>query len=357
MRVLQLIDSLDAGGAERVAVTYANALTDEIEKSFLCATRKEGLLKNTIDDRVEYLFLNKKHKLDILAFIKLFRFVKKEEINVIHAHSSSFFTATLVKYVSPKIKLIWHDHYGNSEMLDKRKFDVLKWCSRKFSAIICVNKELEKWAKRHLNTNNVYFLRNAVSFPSKSEKETIKLKGVAGKRIVCLANLRPQKDHRNLLNAFKIIVQKHRDYSLHLFGQNWNDTYFEEINHLMNEPILKEAVYYYGSQTNVYKILTQCDIGVLSSQSEGLPLTLLEYGSAGLGVVCTNVGQCAEVINGYGKIVAPKQPDQLAHAINYYIEHHNEMDQDARSFQGHIAQNYSLKVIIKQLISYYEGSS
>ncbi len=38
MKVLQLIDSLHAGGAERVAVNYANALASRVEKSFLCAT-------------------------------------------------------------------------------------------------------------------------------------------------------------------------------------------------------------------------------------------------------------------------------------------------------------------------------
>ena len=40
MRVLQLIDSLDAGGAERVAVTYANTLCEYIDASYICVTRK-----------------------------------------------------------------------------------------------------------------------------------------------------------------------------------------------------------------------------------------------------------------------------------------------------------------------------
>ena len=40
MRILQIIDSLEAGGAERMAVSYANALANEIEFSGLIATRK-----------------------------------------------------------------------------------------------------------------------------------------------------------------------------------------------------------------------------------------------------------------------------------------------------------------------------
>ena len=48
MRVLQLIDCLRSGGAERMSVTYANALAKRIEGSFLCCTRKEGLLKKQL---------------------------------------------------------------------------------------------------------------------------------------------------------------------------------------------------------------------------------------------------------------------------------------------------------------------
>ena len=57
MRIVQLIDSLDAGGAERMAVNYANALQSKIEFSGLVTTRKEGGLKEQINPKVSYLFL------------------------------------------------------------------------------------------------------------------------------------------------------------------------------------------------------------------------------------------------------------------------------------------------------------
>ena len=62
MRVLQLIDSLEAGGAERMAVSYANSLSKKIAFSGLIATRKEGQLLSQINQNVDYLFLNKKNK-------------------------------------------------------------------------------------------------------------------------------------------------------------------------------------------------------------------------------------------------------------------------------------------------------
>lgn len=67
MRILQLIDSLEAGGAERMAVNYANALTDAIDFSGLVATRKEGPLLSQLGNKVSYLYLNKKAAVDFKA--------------------------------------------------------------------------------------------------------------------------------------------------------------------------------------------------------------------------------------------------------------------------------------------------
>ena len=77
MRILQLIDSLEAGGAERMAVNYANALVDDLGFSALVATRKEGALLVQIDSKVTYLFLNKKRQLDFGALWRLRSFVSQ----------------------------------------------------------------------------------------------------------------------------------------------------------------------------------------------------------------------------------------------------------------------------------------
>ena len=112
MRIVQIIDSLEAGGAERMAVNYANALANEIDFSALVVTRKEGDLRNQINTNVPYLFLNKGSALDIIALLQLRKFILKNNIEIIHAHGTSFFFAFLLKLVLPSVKLVWHDHLG-----------------------------------------------------------------------------------------------------------------------------------------------------------------------------------------------------------------------------------------------------
>ena len=96
IKVLQLIDSLQVGGAEVLAVNIANTLSKQRIVSHLCATRKEGPLKENIEQAVGYLFLERKKTVDIKSIKKLKKYIKKNNISIIHAHSTSYFIAICV---------------------------------------------------------------------------------------------------------------------------------------------------------------------------------------------------------------------------------------------------------------------
>ena len=77
IRIVQLIDSLEAGGAERMAVSYANALQKSMSFSGLVVTRNEGNLKAQLNDNVSYLFLARKQVIDLKALLTLRKYLKK----------------------------------------------------------------------------------------------------------------------------------------------------------------------------------------------------------------------------------------------------------------------------------------
>lgn len=139
MKVLQIIDSLDAGGAERMAVNIANELQAAGHESHLCVTRKEGLLKTAISNEVGYIFIEKKGKLGWVALSKLKRYIKEHQIELVHAHSTSAFTAVVVLFsLKNKPKLIWHDHYGKANQLEARPLKVLRFLSGYFNQVIMI---------------------------------------------------------------------------------------------------------------------------------------------------------------------------------------------------------------------------
>lgn len=338
-----------------MAVNIANALAQNGVESHLCTTRQEGDLKAKIRSEVKYLFLNKKNALDLKALKKLVHYIKSNEINTIHAHATSYFTAFLVKLRLPKVRIVWHDHYGNSENLKARKKFPLTVVTKTFNTVISVNNNLYQWAQHHLKAKHFRYLPNFASFGAVNSKETL-LKGSNDKRIVCLANLRPQKDHLNLLKAFKIVREKHTDWTLHLVGLDFKDAYAEEIKSYINQHNLIPCVFLYGSCADTQYILEQATIGVLGSKSEGLPVALLEYGLAKLPAVVTDVGECGTLVSNRinGLVVPPVDEARLAEALIFLIENEIQRKEFGENLYIKVGLNYSEHAFITQLIALYK---
>lgn len=358
MKVLQLIDSLNAGGAERMAVNLANSLINQIDASYLVCTRKEGIFKKSIQPGVSYTFLKKKSKFDISAYYRLFLLIKTNKISIVHAHSSSFFMMTIVTLFLPRVKTIWHDHYGNSMFLSERSKLILKLCSFKFSHIFAVNTILKQWAEKNLNCSSVSFMPNFV-IKDHSKQDGRQLHGYEGKRILCLANLRPQKDHVTLLQAMSLLLKKHKqfqDWTLHCVGQDFGDDYSKKLCTLSEKLSLDKHVFFYGSRSDVASVIECCDIGVLSSKSEGLPLALIEYGLGKLAVIATDVGDCSAVIRSeeHGLLIKPQSPTLLANGLSKLILNKNLCIQMGNKLNEEVEMNFSLSGNINLLIQVYK---
>lgn len=349
MRVVQLIDSLEAGGAERMAVNYANALAEEIEFSALVATRKEGVLKKQLLEKVDYLFLDKRKTLDWKSVVKLRDYVLKHQLTIIQAHSSSFFLAVLVKLTLPSIKIIWHDHYGNSEFLEERPKYILQLASFFFNGIIAVNEKLKSWDLAVLRCENGIYLANFATIQNEVVVQT-KLHGQAGKRIVCLANLRPQKNHFLVLDVAAKLKLSHPEWSFHLLGKDFKDSYSQELKDKIIKDKLSNHVFVYDSCSDVAAVLEQAQIGILTSESEGLPVALLEYALYKKAVLLTDVGQVGDIVedNLNGFIVPSNDKELFYQRLVELIEDKILQENFAERLHQKVVVQFSATSIIKE---------
>ncbi|QLC67517.1 glycosyltransferase [Flavobacterium sp. LPB0248] len=356
MRIVQIIDSLEVGGAERMAVNYANSLADKMEFSGLIATRNEGLLLDYLDQKVNYLFLEKKSALDLNAIFRLKNYIKRNKVDLIHAHSSSFFIAILVKLTMPKVKVIWHDHYGISQNLSSRKNLTLKLSSYMFSGVISVNDALKQWAEGYLNCKEITYFPNFI-IESTVSLSSIQLNGKEGKRIICVANLRPQKNHHLLINGAIEIVQSYPEWTFHLIGKDFDDPYSKNLREKVKESGLCKNVFFYGAVNNVQDLLKQSEIAVLTSFSEGLPLAVLEYGLANLPVVATNVGEISKVIPSpeEGMIIDSNNLDQFVSSVQKLIDNQYFRRSLGQNLNLFINENFGEKSILKEYIKWLKS--
>lgn len=353
LRVIQLIDSLEPGGAERMAVTIANSLVEEATFSGIVVTRLEGSLKDSISSNVDYLYLKKKQIFDFRALIRLRMFVKKNKISIVHAHGSSYFFAVLLKFIMPSIKIFWHDHLGNRVKNDKANFFIKK-VSCFFSGVFTVNQELKEWAIDHLNTSNIHFIPNFIEEKA-IEKAITCLKGTEGKRIVLLANLRNPKNHFLALDAFVSSEIAALGWTMHFIGKDNLDDYSIHLKQKIEAENLVNTVYIYGSCNDVQHILNQANVGLLTSTYEGFPVTLLEYGRANIFVICSNVGYCSQIIKNHETGITfetgnVKELEFVFRSLPNNIHSSSILADNLNTF---VEENFSEKIIVNKLVFSY----
>jgi len=357
MRVVQIIDSLNAGGAERMAVNYANALSKKIQFSGLIVTRREGDLKKQVNSEVAYLFLEKNKRIDFRAIFRLRRYIIQNKVDIIQAHSSSFFIAVLVKLILPGIKIIWHDHYGSRAKETKKENRVLIFLSVFFSAIFVVNHQLEDWNKKNMRCSKVIFIPNfAVS--GNKEAQITNLKGTTGKRIIFLANLKKPKNHILILKAFQDLKLYESGWSLHLIGKDYFDSYSDILKRFIELHSLENYIHLYGEKNDIKYVLSQGTIGVLASTDEGFPVTLLEYALQNLAVISTNVGYCSMIIqnNKNGLLFNPSSVSEVKTQLLKLIEDEFFREKMRDNFNQSVLENYSEEMVIEKLILAYKIS-
>jgi len=353
---MHVLDTLDPGGLERVGVAIANALPREGYRVFLCTTRRDGALASLVASHVGRLRLGRRGRFEIKAVLRLTAHIRQHEIALLHAHGTALFMAAIASLLVPGLKVIWHDHFG-SHGTERRSGSLYRMAARRACGVIAVTEDLAEWSRRslHVPPERVWCVPNFASEPRVDASRLPDLPGVAGFRIACVANLRPQKDHRSLVVAMRDVVTAVPKAHLLLLGNAGDTGFAKSIEEEIERNGLSSSISWLGSRDDVPSVLKSCEIGVLSSASEGFPLALLEYGMAGLAVVATRVGKCEEVLdNGSaGVLVPPFAPQALGGAIVSLLQSPERRRELGGRLGKLVRENYSADRTISQILAIY----
>lgn len=351
--ILHLTDTLEAGGAERMCVQLANALAENGWRVEVCATRRGGPLAGLLRDPVRLLELRRRGRFDVGALWRLRQHVRREGIRILHAHGTAVFLAAAVKMTTRGVRVVWHDHCGAHASLGWPAWfyrPLRPWVA----AVLAVNGKLARWAVERLGFREEQ-VRVAPNFAAGADGAPAAedLPGEAEFRIVQVANLRPQKDHATMLRAMARIAREEPRAHLLLAGEANDRNYAEEMRKLAVELGVADHVTFLGPRADVGRVLAGCDIGVLSSRSEGLPVALLEYGEAGLAVVTTDVGDCREVVEGAGRVVAAGDDAGMAEAVLAYSRDPEARRADGAKLRERVRARWSREAAVRELEEVY----
>lgn len=346
MKIIQLVDSLEMGGTERMCINIANGLSSSGIENGVIVTRKPYTLTSRLNPGTTLLTCNKKNRWDLASFIRIYRFISKEKPQLLHAHSTTLLWACIIKILKPNIRLIWHDHYGNRNHAKDNFIHII--LSVFINGIIAVNDEIAQWHIKHMSVSK----ESIVCLPNFAMLLPVDVSKRDAHTIVMNANLLPVKDHFTLLKALAIVHRQHVPFKVYLIGKEVDPNYVLQVKNMIGQLHLSDKVILLGQVSGIESILGEASIGVLSSTSEGLPVSLLEYGLAALAVMSTDVGQCAKVLGmgEFGWIVPYQQPEAFAENLLYLLNNPELAAKKASTFKTHVEIHYSEKAFMNSYL-------
>lgn len=167
--------------------------------------------------------------------------------------------------------------------------------------------------------------------------------------IMTIARLAEQKGQRYLLDA----LQSLPDAVVALVGDGPDRAQLERQAHDLG---LQDRVVFLGQRADIPELLACCDLAVLPSLFEGLPLAALEAMAAGKPVVASRVGGTSEAVQDglTGLLVPPADPGALAHAISAVLGSPALARRLSAAAQARVAQSFSAEVMTKNVTYLYD---
>lgn len=180
--------------------------------------------------------------------------------------------------------------------------------------------------------------------------------GKPGFTLVFVGRLAAVKNHPLLLKAFAAALAARPDLRLWMVGDGPERAALER---LASELSLGGSVTFWGQQLDVAPFFSAADAFIMSSRSEGLPMSLLQAFSLGLPSIVTDVGGMAEAVRlaGAGICVSPAEPAEMAAAILRLAENAGERAQFSKSAAAAFSSHFTLEAMGEAYMELYRNTS
>lgn len=272
------------GGTERVATIIANGLQERgYDISILSYTdgyksgfklNKDIKLYTLIKDKE---ILKSRVKRNIYPTIELYKFIKKENIDVLIDIDIILSRYTIPLKLVSNIKIISWEHFNLNNNNGVKQRDIARRLASKFSnKIIVLNKEdLKNYECKFKNIKNIEYIYN----PSVYSK--VELVQKREKIVLAVGRLTYQKGFDLLLEAWGQVKDYRDEWILNIVGSG---ELKKELENKIEDMKLKN-VKILPFTSNIEEFYKKASLYVMSSRFEGFPMVLLEAQAFGLPIV------------------------------------------------------------------------
>ena len=366
--IVHVLYRLDTGGMERITVSLINATCDRYRHAVITlagfgALRDE--LKGTV---TEFVSLEKKPGKDWPCYGRLWRALRALKPDLVQTYNVGTLDLALVVKLAGVRRLVHAEHgrdAADPQGENPTYLRLRRWMAPFVDRYVAVSADLQAWLtdRAGIRPSKVVYIANGIdaaafNLPRVVTEPRSRLGDFAPPGCVLVghvARLDKVKDQLGLISAFKLLREEagHHHCRLVIAGEGPQR---EALEQQVAELGLQETVRLLGNCSDVAELLAECDVFVLSSIAEGMPVTVMEAMAAGLPVVATEVGGVASVVvDGVtGTLVSPGKPHALAAALSTYVADETLRGQHGEAGRTRVAAQFSLSAMVAGYVAMYD---
>ena len=349
MKVLQVINSLSLGGAEKLIVDSIPLYKEGgVDVDLLVLKFTDSFFFKELEKKCDIKVLTKGSLYSPLLVFKLLPYLRKYDI--IHVHLfPAFYWIVLAKLFSfSKVKVVFTEHNSFNR---RRKNPIFKAIDRfiynRMDFIGCISTGVKESLVRSLKPRTqLDVIYNGIDLDKfYSCKDTVDFSfDIINPFVLCqVSSFTEQKDQITVIKALQFLPS---NVCLVLVGTGKLET---TCQNLVVELNLENRVNFLGRRNDIPAILNSVDVVVLSSHYEGFGLAIVEGMACEKPVIASNVSGIDEIVHSYGMLFEAGNVDDLTKNVLELYENINYKEQVASKCKGR-----SMDFDIKNMVDKYK---
>ena len=356
MKILFIIESLGSGGKERRLIELIKGLHKNHQIELVLLTSNVHYVEiNTLNIRIHKLKRNLFEDPKLLCSFN--HILKKFDPEIVHCWDN---IAALHFGPICKIKIVPFINSMISSAPAK-----LSYCSKRylanamsygFSDIILSNSNagLISFRVPKNKSKVIYNGFDMERLKIKRNKSEIRdeFKILTNKVVGMTASFSKMKDYLTFVSAAQILLTQRSDVTFLAIGDGPNISEVKKIVKKENNQFFR----FLGSQQDVESIVNIFDVGVLSTYTEGISNSIMEYMALGKPVIASDGGGTKELIvnKETGFTIEPQNENQLAEKINFLLDSPKEAKIMGEKGKRRIKECFSMSKMVDDMLQVYK---
>lgn len=359
MRVLHLSSERTwRGGEQQIAYLIKESTIHGIE-NHVATKRGSAFSAYCRENNLDFIELGFKNELDIFTASEIKKYCKEQKIDLLHIHSShSHAMAVWSSVLGNKIPFILSrkvDFPIKKNWLSKWKFN-----HKSITGIICVSDAIRNILNNDLRNKSLCsVVHDGISldrFHFKKGLHVLRKEYSIPDDVKIVANisaLAPHKHHFTFIDTAEKVLKENLNFRFFIVGEG---KLKEELESYVSEKKLTDYITLTGFRNDIPDIITDLDLFLMTSETEGLGSTLLDAAVNRIPIVSTDAGGIPEFVeHGYNGLLAGIY-DSKALAKHVLTLSTDSILQDTFTQNGYqkILKGFTKEVMTKKTIEIYE---